>query len=258
MSVTPARSSPISPDRQRLSSVLRRFGANGATAPFGLCANDRFPTAATSVDAIRNVRFTEGFRTPALCRRAGTGRGAGVRKPRKEETAERKRRGLAGRELWGFWGRGGIAHVAAEVEGGRCYREERTRRAFSGARMRAAGVYAAAGESLQRSRGHRVRAPACGWRRRRSALRGGKRGDCHEVSILIGVGDDECAGRTPSKVSTMIIRPPQQGQRRPDESPSVSRSSKSQSVSAGERSGAASAWRTRSMLRARTVPAKRP
>jgi hypothetical protein len=41
------------------------------------------------------------------------------------------------------------------------------------------------------------------------------------VSILIGVGDGERAGRTPSKVSTMIIRPPQQGQRRPDESPSV-------------------------------------
>ena len=49
----------------------------------------------------------------ALCRRAGTGRGAGVRKPRKEETAGRKRRGLAGRDLWGFWGRGRIAHVAA-------------------------------------------------------------------------------------------------------------------------------------------------
>ena len=58
----------------------------------------------------------------------------------KEETAGRKRRGLAGRELWGFWGRGGIAHVAAGLESGRCYREERTRRAFSGARMRAAGV----------------------------------------------------------------------------------------------------------------------
>jgi hypothetical protein len=102
---------------------------------------------------------------------------------------------LAGRELWGFWGRGGIAHLAAGVEGGRCYRQERTRRAFSGARMRAAGVGAAAGERLRRSRGHRVRAPACGWRRKRSALRGGKRGDCHEESILIGVGDGERAGR---------------------------------------------------------------
>jgi hypothetical protein len=141
-----------------------------------------------------NDRFTEGFRTAALCRRAGTGRGAGVRKPRKEETAGRKRRVLAGRDLWGFWGRGRIAHVAAEVESSRCYRQERTRRAFSGARMRAAGVGAAAGESLRRSQGHRVPAPACGWRRRRSALRGGKRGDCHEVSILIRVGDGERAG----------------------------------------------------------------
>jgi hypothetical protein len=107
------------------------------------------PTASPIV-AIRYVRFTEGFRTAGLCRRAGTGRGAGVRKPRKEETAGRKRRGLAGRELWGFWGRGRIAPVAAGVEGGRCYREERTRRAFLEARRRAAGVGAAAGESLRR------------------------------------------------------------------------------------------------------------
>jgi hypothetical protein len=199
----------------------------------------------------------KGFGRRPFAGDAGTGRGAGVRKPRKEETAGRKRRGLAGRELWGFWGRGGIAHVVAGVEGGRCYREERTRRAFSGARMRAAGVGAAAGESLRRSRGHRVRAPACGWRRRRSALRGGKRHDGHEVSILIRVGDGERAGRAPSKVSTMIIRPPQQGQRRPGEGP-LSRSSKSQSVSAGEASGAASHCRTRSMLRARTAPANRP
>ena len=199
----------------------------------------------------------KGFGRRPFAGDAGTGRGAGVRKPRKEETAGRKRRGLAGRELWGFWGRGGIAHVVAGVEGGRCYREERTRRAFSGARMRAAGVGAAAGESLRRSRGHRVRAPACGWRRRRSALRGGKRHYGHEVSILIRVGDGERAERAPSKVSTMIIRSPQQGQRRPGEGP-LSRSSKSQSVSAGEASGAASHCRTRSMLRARTAPANRP
>ena len=97
-----------------------------------------------------NVDALVGFRTPALCRRAGTARGAGVRKPRKEETAGRKRRGSAWRDLWGFWGRGGIAHGAAG-EGGRCYREERTRRAFSGARMRAAGAGEAAGERLRRS-----------------------------------------------------------------------------------------------------------
>jgi hypothetical protein len=35
----------------------------------------------------RPSRTEDGFRTAGLCRRAGTGRGAGVRKPRKEETA---------------------------------------------------------------------------------------------------------------------------------------------------------------------------
>ena len=45
-------------------------------------------------------------------------------------------------------------------------------------------------------------------------LRGRKRGDDHEVSILIRVGNGDCAGRAPSNVSVMIIRPPQHGQRR--------------------------------------------
>ena len=154
----------------------------------------RYSDKAVLIDCLRDGRFLlKGFGRRPFAGEAGTGRGAGVRKPHKEETAGRKRRGLAGRELWGFWGRGGIAHVVKGVEGGRCYREERTRRAFSGARMRAAGVGAAAGESLRRSRGHRVRAPACGWRRRRSVLRGGKRHYGHEVSILNRVGDGERA-----------------------------------------------------------------
>ncbi len=38
------------------------------------------------------------------------------------------------------------------------------------------------------------------------------RGDGHELSILIWAGDGERQGRGPSNVSTMIIRPPQQGQ----------------------------------------------
>ena len=46
---------------------------------------------------------------------------------------------------------------------------------------------------------------------KREGLRGGKRGDGHEVSILIRVGDGEREERAPSKVSTMIIRPPQHG-----------------------------------------------
>jgi hypothetical protein len=37
----------------------------------------------------------------------------------------------------------------------------------------------------------------------------------HEVSILIRVGAEERAGRAPSNVSTMIIRPPQHGMRFP-------------------------------------------
>src|SRR6516162_346952 len=44
-------------------------------------------------------------------------------------------------------------------------------------------------------------------------LRGGKGSDDHEVSIPIRVGDGDRAGRGPSNVSTMIIRPPQQGHR---------------------------------------------
>jgi hypothetical protein len=55
----------------------------------------------------------KGFGRRPFAGDAGTGRGAGVRKPRKEETAGRKRRGLAGRDLWRFWGRGRIAQVAA-------------------------------------------------------------------------------------------------------------------------------------------------
>ena len=50
--------------------------------------------SATSTAAVCNVRNTEGFRTPALCRCAVTGRGAGGGKSRKEETAGRKRRGV--------------------------------------------------------------------------------------------------------------------------------------------------------------------
>src|SRR5215472_5996364 len=46
---------------------------------------------------------------------------------------------------------------------------------------------------------------------RRTALQGGKRGDDHEVSILIRLGDEDRAGRAPSNVSTTIIRPPQHG-----------------------------------------------
>jgi hypothetical protein len=82
--------------------------------------------------------------------------------------------------------------------------------------VRAAGEGAAPGEGLASLRWRRLPAPARGWRRRRGEkwLRGGKRSDDHEVSIRMRLGDGDLAGRGPSKVSTMIIRPPQHGQRR--------------------------------------------
>jgi hypothetical protein len=51
-------------------------------------------------------------------------------------------------------------------------------------------------------------------------LRSEKRGDAHEVSILIRLGRGEYAGRTPSKVSALIIRPPQHGHPKGVSSPS--------------------------------------
>ena len=87
-------------------------------------------------------------------------------------------------------------------------------------------------------------------------MRGGMRGDGHELSILIRLGDGERQGRGPSNVSTMIIRPPQQGQRRAGEMSSAGLSASREGW--GAFSTAASAWRTRSILPARTVPANRP
>ena len=83
------------------------------------------------------------------------------------------------------------------------------------------------------------------------------RGDGHEVSILIGLGGGDRAGRGPSKVSTTIIRPPQHGHRRKDEVGSASPSGSAGALS-GETLDGASSWRTRSMLSARTAPANRP
>ena len=72
----------------------------------------------------------------------------------------------------------------------------------------------ALGEGLRAANAQAPSVAAVGRRRGRSALRGGEHGAiAHEVSILIGLGDGERAGRTPSKVSMTIIRPPQQGHR---------------------------------------------
>ena len=89
-------------------------------------------------------------------------------------------------------------------------------------------------------------------------LRGREDGDRdHEVSILMRVGAEERAGRAASKVSTMIIRPPQRGHCRAGEAVSASLSASARERSA-EASGEASNWRARSTLRARTALAMRP
>ena len=80
-------------------------------------------------------------------------------------------------------------------------------------------------------------------------MRGGMRGDGHELSILIRLGDGERQGRGPSNVSTMIIRPPQQGQRRAGETSSARLSASREGW--GAFSAAASSCRARSMLSAR-------
>ena len=85
---------------QRLPAERQIYGTQKLFARSRPTSAPRAPNDVPRLD--RNVRFTEGFRTAALCRRVGTGRGAGVRKPRKEETAGRKRRALAGRTYGDF------------------------------------------------------------------------------------------------------------------------------------------------------------
>ena len=184
--------------------------------------------------------------------------GRGAPGPAFESLPRRKPRAgrgavLAWRELWGFAGGGRLACDAAVAGGAQSWRRNRRRRTCSVARMRRPGAGAAVEGALATSCGRRLPAPGRGWRRRETALRGRKRSDDHEVSILIWFGCGDRAGRAPSNVSMMIIRPPQHGHRCAGEGVSVSRS-----ASAGRGLGAASNWRTRSMLWARTVPANRP
>src|SRR4029077_10605352 len=101
------------------------------------------------------------------------------------------------------------------------------------------------GKGLGTSHEHRVRVPARGWRGKRLMARGGTHGDGHEVSILIRLGGGDCAGRGPSNVSTMIMRPPQHGHWCASVLASLAASACALPV---EASGAASKCRTRSML----------
>ena len=186
----------------------------------------------------------------------GLGRG-----PASESLPRRKPRGGRGTVwragLWGFEDRGRLASEALAAGDAWCLRPKRRRWPLSMATIRGSEALASVAGGLATSRGRRARVPARGWRRRRSTVRGGMRGDGHELSILIRLGDGERQGRGPSNVSTMIIRPPQQGQRRATET-----SSAWLSASAGGRWGAAGAavsnCRARPMLSARTAPASRP
>src|SRR5271156_3995445 len=133
-----------------------------------------------------------------------------------------------------------MARVGAQ--GGEAQSGERNRRIAASSVESACGfgVDAAIKEDFRRGRGQRCRGPARGWERERLGLRSGKRRDHHEESILIRFG--EGAGRGPSKVSTMIIGPPQHGHRCAGEGGSVSLLALAGALW-GEILGAAGAWR---------------
>ena len=153
--------------------------------------------------------------------------------PALESLPRRKPRGGRGTvwraRLWGFEDRGRLASEALAAGDAWCLRRKRRRWPFSMATMRGSEALASIAGGLATSRGRRAHVPARGWRRRRSTVRGGMRGDGHELSILIRLGDGDLAGRRPSNVSTMIIRPPQHGHRCAGEGLSASLS-----ASAGE------------------------
>ena len=187
----------------------------------------------------------------------------GMRRGRRSKASQGGNRGEAGAvfraRLWGFEDRRRLASKGSATGGARRSRRKRRRRLFSMATMRGSKALASVEGGPATSRGHRAHVPARGRRRRRrrSTVRGWTRGDGHEVSILILLGDENRAGRGPSNVSTMIIRPPQHGQRCAGETSSAW-------LSASTREGwdascaAASKCRARAMLAARTAPAKRP
>ena len=180
--------------------------------------------------------------------------------PALESLPRRKPRGGRGTvwraRLWGFEDRGRLASEASAAGGARCSRRQRQRWPFSMETMHGSEALGSVAGGLATSRGRRARVPTRGRRRRRSTVRGGTRGDGHELSILIRLGDGERQGRGPSNVSTMIIRPPQQGQRRAGETSSARLSASREGW--GAFSAAASSCRARSMLSARTALAKRP
>jgi hypothetical protein len=180
----------------------------------------RFTSIWDVESAATNARSGEGFQTPAPLRTVVRG---GGRRLKASQGGNRGEVGgwLGGCELWGFEACRALAFVAWAGVGSQVRRARRRRRACSVGKMRGSGAFARVGGGPANWRGHRCPAPARGRGRRGTALQGGMLGDGHEVSILIRLADEGRAGRAPSKVSTMIIRPPQHGQRRAGETSSA-------------------------------------
>jgi len=158
------------------------------------------------------VALVKGFRRrPVRDRRCGPG----GRRWKASQGGNRGEEGgwLGGRELWGFEDRGRLASETPAAGAAQCFQRERRRRLFSTAMMGSGEAFVSVGGGLAISCGHRGRVAARGRRRRRSTVRGGMCGAGHEESILIRRGGAGRAARGPSNVSTMTIRPPQQGQR---------------------------------------------
>jgi len=145
--------------------------------------------------------------------------------PAPESLPRRKPRGGLGAvfraRLWGFEDRGGLANEATAAGSAGCSRRNRRRRRFSTVLMWASEAMALVEGGLATSCGRRARVPARGRRRKGSRVCGGMRGDGHEVSILMRLGEGERQGRGVRNVSTMSIRPPQHGQRRAGETSSA-------------------------------------
>ena len=166
--------------------------------------------------ALDLAALIRGFRTPAPCGTVGAGS-----RGRRSKASQGGNRGevggrFGGRALWGFEDRGRLAMrgVRRPVTRSRsCGRDGGVGR-FGWRRCAGARRWPRSRRTGDAREGIALvfrRAAGGGGDRR---VRGGMRGDGHEVSILIRLGDGDRAGRGPSKVSTMIIRPPQHGQRR--------------------------------------------
>ena len=163
------------------------------------------------------VGFGEGFG-----RRPLAGRSCGVR-GRRSKASQGGNRGEEGGCLAGAtYGDLRIAEERGRVARGPVARGVRRREATDGERVRSRGCAGWRGRGAWRG--------LATWRGRRASCSGarleakserrceaGSAATDHEVSILIRLGDGDRAGRAPSNVSTMIIRPPQQGQRRAGE-----------------------------------------